>query len=191
MPCQRQALNVMHKLFANNNMRNIWTLIIILLGTLQDSGAQKRIPATDSIQIVGEILNPKCIHLNEIENIKSTKIKDFILLDHKGEVKDSLFGIYGIPFKTFLEGIEFRYSKPKELNEFIFVLTASDGYKVVLSWNEIYNTEIGDHFYIVTEINGKRNIDNENRIIFLSSVDLKNGRRFIKGLKKIEVRHIE
>jgi len=41
--------------------------------------------------------------------------------------------------------------KPKEFSGIYIVLTASDGYKNVYSWNELFSTEVGKHIYIMTE----------------------------------------
>ena len=64
-------------------------------------------------------------------------------------------------------------------DRFYFVFIASDGYRVVFSWNEIYNTETGNNFFIVTEMEGKKLYDVDQRIIFISTADLKTGRRYI------------
>ena len=66
---------------------------------------------------------------------------------------------------------------------------ASDGYKVVFSWNKIYNT--GNNFFIVTELEGKKLRELDQRIVFISTADLKTGRRYINGLTKIEVKRVE
>jgi hypothetical protein len=90
-----------------------------------------------------------------------------------------------------LASILYVYDKPKFLNEFFFVFIASDGYRVIFSWNEIYNTETGNNFFIVTEMEGKKLKYLGQRILFISTGDLKTGRRYIKGLEKIEVRQLE
>jgi len=71
------------------------------------------------------------------------------------------------------------------------VFTATDGYKVVFSWNEIYNAEAGNNFFILTEMDGKRIEKMDQRILFISIADFQTGRRFIKGLEKIEVKRVE
>jgi tRNA U34 2-thiouridine synthase MnmA/TrmU len=116
---------------------------------------------------------------------------DQTLYNHKGEVKSTVKNMKGVLLKTVLESIEFEYDKPKELNEFYFVFVATDGYKVVFSWNEIYNTEAGNNFYIVTELEGKKMKDMDQRMLFISTADLKSGRRYIKALEKIQVKRVE
>jgi len=129
--------------------------------------------------------------LADLAKFPQEAIKDQVIYNHKGEVKDTLTGMKGIPLKALLASVEYDYEKPKTLNEFYFVCIASDGYKVVFSWNEIYNTETGNSFFIVTRLEGKELKKIDQRIVFISTADLKTGRRYIKGLSKIEVKQVE
>lgn len=127
----------------------------------------------------------------DLSVLPETHINDQIILNHKGEVKDTLKNLKGVLLKTILEQIEFVYDKPRTLNEFYFVFVATDNYKVVFSWNEIFNTETGNNFYLITSIEGKTHSEIKDRIIFISTKDFKKGRRYIKGLEKIIVKQID
>jgi hypothetical protein len=166
-------------------------LLTITIWISYSAAAERTIPPTDSVRICGLIKNHKSFSLTELDTFPKTVIKDQIIYNHNGEIKDTLRGIIGIPLKTLLGSVDYIYDKPKMLNEFYFVLIASDGYKVVLSWNEIYNTETGNNFFIITQMGGKKLKDLEQRIMFISAAYLKAGRRYIKGLEKIEVKRIE
>ena len=165
-------------------------LIVAILANFSVN-AQRTIPSTDSLQVIGRIKNPTVFTLADLDTFLKTTIKDQLIYNHNGEVKDTVTGMKGIPLKTLLAPIIFVYDKPKSLNEFYFAFVASDGYKVVFSWNEIYNTETGDNCFIVTEMEGKKLKDLGERILFISAADLKTGRRYIKGLRIIEVRQLE
>ena len=67
-------------------------------------------------------------------------------------------------------------------------MKANDGYTAVYSWNEIFNTVVGDAPYIVTEKDGKLASSMEEAILMISPKDFKTGRRHIKSLTTIEVR---
>lgn len=153
--------------------------------------AQRVIPPTDSLRIVGQVKNPTTFVMADLDKLPKTPIKDQIIYNHNGEVKDTLTGMAGVSLKTLLSPVQYVYDKPKVLNEFYFVFVASDGYKVVFSWNEIYNTEVGNDFFIVTQLKGKQAREMDQRIMFISAADLKSGRRYIKGLERIEVRRVE
>ncbi len=162
-----------------------------ILLTSWSANGQRTITPTDSFRIMGKIKQEQTFALSDLDTFSRTNIPDQIIYNHKGEIKDTLTKMKGIPLKTLLSSTEFLYDKPKNLNEFYFVFVASDGYKVVFSWNEIYNTEAGNHFYILTEMDGKKLKDQDQRIIFISTADLKTGRRYIKGLERIEVRQVD
>ena len=166
-------------------------ILTITILTNFSVSAQRTIPPTDSLQVTGKIKNPTVFTLADLDTFPKTAIKDQIIYNHNGEVKDTLTGMSGIPLKTLLASILYVYDKPKFLNEFYFVFIASDGYRVVFSWNEIYNTETGNNFFIVTEMEGQKLKDLGQRILFISTADLKTGRRYIKGLEKIDVRQLE
>lgn len=89
--------------------------------------------------------------------------------------------------KDVLDTVEFDSDKPKSLGQFYFLFVSVDGYKIVFSFNEIYNTEVGDNLYLVTELEGKKLSEMDERIMLLCTKDKKPGSRNIKGLSKIIV----
>ena len=153
--------------------------------------AQRKVTPSETLKIEGKIKAETTFSITELDTFPKVVIADQMLYNHKGEVKSTVKNMKGVLLKTVLASIQFDYDKPKELNEFYFVFVATDGYKVVFSWNEIYNTEAGNNFYIVTEMEGKKIKDMEQRILFISTADLKSGRRYIKALEKIEVKRVE
>ena len=166
-------------------------IVAIALFTTCSAQAQSTVPPTDTLYITGKIKNPVVFTLADLSKLPQSPVKDQTMYNHKGEIKETLTGIKGIPIKTLLASAEYIHDNPKVLNGFYFVFTASDGYKIVFSWNEIYNTEVGNNVFLITEMNGKKLNELEKRLFFVSTGDLKNGRRSMRGLKKIEVRQVE
>lgn len=169
----------------------IKTLIVLFFLASYSINAQRAITPSEALKIEGKIKAEKAFSITQLDSFPKVAIKDQTLYNHKGEAKGSVKNMKGVLLKTVLESIKFDYDKPKELNEFYFVFVATDGYKIVFSWNEIYNTEAGNNFYIVTEIDGKNIKDMEQRILFISTGYLKSGRRYIKALEKIQVKRVE
>jgi len=90
-----------------------------------------------------------------------------------------------------LEKAGIDVSSPKLLSEFYFTFIASGNYKVVFSWNEIFNSANGDQVMILTESNGQKGDQMEDRIALLSSSDRATGRRYVKGLQKIVIGQVK
>jgi hypothetical protein len=174
-----------------NTMKWRMALLLFAVLTTYSAIAQSSIRATDSLFIVGKVKNPIVFTLADLDTFPKTPIKTLVRDIQTGETKDTLTGMSGIPIKTLLASVKYMYDAPKQLNEFYFVFIASDGYRVVFSWNELYTSNTGNNFFIVTEIDGKKLEDLEQRIFFIPNSDLERGNRKMKGLKTIEVRQIE
>ncbi|TAH06054.1 MAG: hypothetical protein EAZ16_00640 [Sphingobacteriales bacterium] len=85
----------------------------------------------------------------------------------------------------------FAITSPRLPSEFYVTYIASDGYKVVFCWNELYNTVVGNSVLIVTE---EANINAQQlpeHITLLSTADNAAGRRYIKGLQEIIIERIK
>lgn len=166
-------------------------LIICFLSVNYLAKAQQNTRPTDSILIYGKIIQPIIISLDDINRLPSITITDQIIYNQNGQIKDTLTELLGVPLKSVLSSIQFVHQKAKELNAFYFIFRSSDNYKAVFSWNEIYNTEIGDYIFIITKIDKQHYNEIDKRIFLISTKDLKTGRRNIKGLDRIEIRYAE
>lgn len=166
-------------------------LHFVFLCTSTASFAQKNILPSDSIFIFGQIKQKLVLTTTELEKLPKSPIKNQIITNHKGEIKDTLVNIKGVALKVLLKDLSFTYQKPKELNEFYIVLTATDNYRVVISWNELFNAPGGADFYIITEMNGKPLNQLKERMLLIAASDIQTGRRYVKGLKQIEVKRLE
>ena len=84
--------------------------------------------------------------------------------------------------------VEINAESPKVLSEYYFVCKANDGYTVVYSWNELFNTAVGDAAYIVTEKDGRPASSMDDTVLMISPKDFKTGRRHVKSLTTIDVK---
>ncbi|GAB4487982.1 MAG: hypothetical protein OHK0019_03690 [Saprospiraceae bacterium] len=130
------------------------------------------------------------ISFGEIAQMDKTDLGSLKITNHRGEFKKEYINLKGVQMLPILEKIKFRVQKPRELNEYYLIFRASDGYAVVFSWNEIFNTEIGQSLYILTEADGKSLTENSERILAVAIKDFNTGRRHVKNLSSIEVKRI-
>lgn len=79
---------------------------------------------------------------------------------------------------------------PFDARKSVIVATASDGWRVVFSWAEIFETSVGDSVLVFLEKDGKALGDDEGRIALVSGGDSHAETRYLKWLRKIEVRRI-
>jgi DMSO/TMAO reductase YedYZ molybdopterin-dependent catalytic subunit len=75
-----------------------------------------------------------------------------------------------------------------DLRKSVVIATASDGYRAIFSWAELYLSPIGEGAMIVYERDGAPLADNEGPLALVSLKDLRPGPRHVKWLKSIELR---
>jgi hypothetical protein len=172
-------------------MRLIKTsLVIALLYIPFLINGERKISKSDSILIKGMVKKEAVITLADLDTMPKVDLKDIEIFNHKGEPKGKHSGLKGVSLLLILKHVSYKYEKPNELNVFYFNCIATDGYKVVFSWNEIYNTTVGSQIFILTEQDGKTLKDMDDRLILVSMADITIGRRYVKGLSGIEVNRL-
>ena len=171
-------------------MQKIFLASLLLVHFLQLS-AQKTTPTTQAFTVEGLVEQPLTIQMADLKNYATVSIDSVVIKNHLGERKSTLKNIKAVPLKSVLRDLKIKAEQPRQLSEFYFVCIAADGYKVVFSWNEVFNNPLGDTISIIVEVNGKQIQELDNRIAIFSPTDEMTGRRYVKSLEKIVVRRVE
>ena len=166
-------------------------LLACILFTLTNMSAQKAITSTDQFTIEGLVTRNIVVTLDSINSYPTTRIDSVVITNHLGERKSTLKNLAVIPIRDFLSQAVIPVESPRLLSEIYFTFIATDGYKVVFSWNEIFNNSNGREVYIIVEKNGKKLENLDDRIALIAPTDQMTGRRYVKGLQKIIVRRAE
>lgn len=153
--------------------------------------AQHTIEITRQFTVSGAVEQSVTISVADIQQHTATALGEVVVKNHKGEEKKVASAVKGVLLTELLANVKIKVDKPKQYSELVVLLTASDGYKNVYSWNELFNTEVGKHVYVITEMDGKKIDDMPNAIIVVSTGDVNAGARYFKGLQKIEIKRVE
>ena len=164
----------------------------MLAFTVFSASAQKEnIPTTENFSIEGKVKKSMTVSLADLSSYKSYSINSIVITNHLGERRSSLKKVKAVLLKDILDKAEIDAENHKVLSEYYLVCIASDNYKVVFSWNEIFNNAAGSAVYIITGQDGKPATALDNRIALVSPKDQMTGRRYVKGLQKIVVERIK
>jgi hypothetical protein len=153
--------------------------------------AQKNATATDEFTITGHVKTATTFSLKNTGNYTIQLVDSIVIYNHLQERKRVIKNIKGILLKDILLAAGLNEEKPKLFSEFYFTCIATDGYKVVFSWNEIFNTDIGNHILVITEEDGKKADTITDHIAIISAVDQATGRRYVQNLQEIKVERVK
>ena len=166
-------------------------LFIAILFSTSTAFAQTKLPPTIKFAITGKVKKESVITLDSLKQYTIKDLGDIKVTDHLGNFKHQDDKLKGVLLKDVLSHTIFAVTSPKLLSTVYFVCTASDGYKVVYSWNELYNTSVGDNVFVIMEKNGVKIDKLPESIQMTSYTDYKTGRRYLHYLDKIVVHVVE
>ena len=146
---------------------------------------------TDAIVVTGKVKQELTIRLTDLAAYPQQKIKKFKITNHKGENKGEIKKMTGVSVLDLLQKVEFDVDNPKLLSEYYLVFEAFDGYKVVYSWNEIFNSDTGKHIFVVTSKDGEPAATMPQTMLVVTPSDIQTGRRYIKNVAHIVVKKVE
>lgn len=168
-------------------MRRFIFLISFFLSC--SAGAQL---ATGSIKITGNKKSEQVILPDTLLKIKTTVLSNLPITNHRGELKYTIKQAKGASVKDLFSSIEFDVKQPKDLSSYLMVCKAADGYEVVFSWNELFNTPVGEKVYVLYQIDdNKIDEDKGGAFSLYSAADYRSGRRFVKWLSEIKISKID
>ena len=153
--------------------------------------AQNAATPSEKFSVEGKVKQKFIFSISDLDTFKIKNLPDITITNHLGEKKHTITGLKGILLKDVLSKVEFDAENPKVLSEYYFEFIATDNYKIVFSWNEIYNTETGNNLYIVMEEDGKKIKDVPGRISIVVTTDFKTGRRHMSNIDKIIVARVQ
>jgi hypothetical protein len=160
-------------------------IVFLFLGTT--ALAQEPLKQTLSFSISGKVKNSSVITLDSLNSYPVKVIGDIKVTNHLGEFKHEDDQLKGVLLKDILIHTLLNASSPKLYSRFYFACVGNDGYAVVYSWNELFNTEVGNHVFILMEKNGIKIDKMPESIQMTSTLDFKTGRRYLHNLEKIVV----
>jgi len=169
-------------------MKNILILLLFLGAT---AFAQEPLKQTLSFSISGKIKNNSVITLDSLNSYPVKVIGDIKVTNHLGEFKHEDDQLKGVLLKDILSHTLLDANSPKLYSRFYFTCMGNDGYAVVYSWNELFNTEVGNHVFIIMEKNGIKADKMPESIQMTSASDFKTGRRYLHNLDKIIVGEVD
>lgn len=146
---------------------------------------------TKELQVEGLVLNKLTLNVEDLQKMNSLKTGSTSIICMSGENKENVENYEGVKLKEILEKAQIEISSKRDFNKIYIIATASDNYKVLFSYQEIFNTKNGESIIVFYKKNGKLLHEDEGKIALVSMDDIKNGPRHIKWLNKIVVNKID
>lgn len=141
---------------------------------------------TNELKIEGLVEKKLVLNMDKLQEINALRTGSKTITLTKNETTYE-----GVLLKEIIDQAKIDIKSRKDLNKVYIMAIASDNYKVLFSWNELFNSKIGDNVLIFLKKNGKLLDENEGKLALISIEDTNENPRHIKWLEKIIVNKID
>ncbi|MFZ2631481.1 MAG: hypothetical protein WA081_10960 [Desulfosalsimonadaceae bacterium] len=139
------------------------------------------------LRVTGRVAKPLMLGMADIQVLGMEEFQDLFIVCGTGEPRDTIRHCRGVLMEKILQKAEVIKAEHNDTKKMFIVASADDGYKVVFSWQEIFNTDIGGGVAVLTERDGKPLDGTQDRVDLISARDYYAGSRHVRDLRHIEV----
>lgn len=172
----------------------LWLALSVTVGWTSVAHGQAATPATSpmaspmaasGVRIVGEVKSPLALTVGDLQALAPQQV-NVTFQAGKGEQKHSYTGalLSDVIAKA---GLKLNPARKNDALSKYLLVTANDGYQVVISWGEI-DPKFGNHPYLLAwEQDGQPLTGADGPIHLITPGDVHGG-RYVSGVVSIEVR---
>ncbi len=143
--------------------------------------------AGNAVTVTGRVKHPLILPISELCKMDAEDIQDLPIICGSGDPKGRIANGKGVLLENVIRMAEVIKDEDNDTKKMLIIASASDGYKVVFSWQEIFNTPTGGGVMILVEKNGKSLCAGQGHPELISTQDYFTGSRYVKGVEKIEI----
>jgi hypothetical protein len=159
----------------------------MLLACTVCSAQEKRGERSNKVIVDGLVNKSTTYSYADAARFRPVSTDSIQIFNHQMKYRKTIHHIEGILLKDLISEAGINMENAKLLSELYFTCTATDGYMVTFSWNELFNTEVGNKVMLITRENGKEARELEEGITLISAADAATGRRYVYNIAKITI----
>ncbi len=144
-------------------------------------------PGAGALRVTGRVRQPLVLSMKELCSMDTEEIKDIPIICGTGIPEGRIESCRGVLLENIIGKAEVIKEEHNDTKKMFVVASGSDGYKVVFSWQEIFNTAVGGGIMVLIERDGKSLLAEHGRLELISAEDYFTGSRYVKGLENIEL----
>lgn len=142
---------------------------------------------THEVQVTGLVNRSLRLTASELRAMEQTEIHNVGIICGSGR-RDGVVERYrGVRLTAVLERAGVIVRRHGAANAIFVTLATSDGRLALFSYQELFNSAVGEQAIVIIERDGQPLDENEGEIAFISAHDLRTGPRRLRYLQRIEV----
>jgi hypothetical protein len=142
---------------------------------------------THAVEVVGLVNHPLKLTVDDLRSMPQTEVNNVGLICGSGRYDGVVKSYRGVRLTAVLERADVIMQHHDSPNYLFITVASSDAHWALFSYQELFNTAIGEQAIVIIERDGQPLDEREGEIAFVSANDVRPGPRRLRYLQKIEV----
>ena len=138
-------------------------------------------------RICGRVETPLLFGIEKLQTMESVEADDLLLTCGSGEPKGRINHCRGVLLADIIHSAKVLITDHNDTKKMFVIVSSDDGYKTVFSWQEVFNTSVGDGIMVLLEREGKPLYNGNGSVDLFSARDYLTGPRYVKQLADVEI----
>lgn len=143
---------------------------------------------TSGFCLSGRVEELRTFTIKELLTMDTIEVKDLLVACGSGDPKRRINYCRGILLADIINKANVIIRDHNDTKKMFVIASSDDGYATVFSWQEIFNTSVGEGIIVVLEKDGKTVNEGHGTVDLLSAKDFLTGPRYVKRLANIEIK---
>lgn len=139
------------------------------------------------LRICGRVTTPLVLGIDKLRTMEPVESNDLLMICGNGDPKGCIGHCRGVLLADIINKADILITDHNDTKKMFIIASSNDGYKAVFSWQEIFNTAVGDGVMVLLERDGKPLYGGRGPVDLFSARDYLTGPRYVKQLGTIEV----
>ena len=141
-----------------------------------------------SVKFLGAVKAPREFSTGDLKPMQTADSGSTPVICASGATLYTVKNYRGVRLIDLLNQVGIDEQGHTDARRMVVIARATDGYRVTFSWNELFNTEIGDSVLIAYEKDGILLGPEQGDLLLISGKDIRTGPRHVRWLSEIEVK---
>ena len=142
---------------------------------------------THCLEVKGAVNHPLRLTVDELGAMELTEVRDVTMICGSGRNEGFIQSYRGVLLTDLLKRADVIMREHDSPSNMFVTVMSSDDHGALLSYQELFNTTVGEQAIVIIEKDGQPLDDQEGRIAFISANDKRPGPRKRRYLKSVEV----
>lgn len=138
-------------------------------------------------RVTGRVREEREFSIAELRAMDSIETGKQLLACGSGEPKGYIDGCRGVLLTDIINKTEVITAGHNDTKKMFLIVSADDGYCTVFSWQELFNTTVGEGVMVILEKEGVNIFEKHGGVDLFSATDFLTGPRYVKNVAKIEI----